>query len=133
MEKKPIGSTSLKGKKILIVDDSPDNRVIINLFLKHAGGEVFEAANGAEALEMALESEFDIVLMDIQMPVLDGYQTMLKLRDASYSKPVIALTANALKEERDRCLSAGFKHYLTKPINRENLLRTVSDLVNVPA
>ncbi len=118
---------SLEGRKILVVDDSPDNRLLVNLFLRAAGATVEEAENGQTGLAAAITKGVDAVLMDIQMPVMDGYQAMTKLREMGYKKPVIALTAHAFKEERDRCMAAGFSQYLTKPIDRALLIRTISN------
>jgi len=115
----------LVGKKILIVDDSPDNREIASLFLQAAGALCADAENGQVGVELARKEEFDIVLMDIQMPVLDGYQAMKALKELNYSKPVIAVTAHAFKEEKYRCLEAGFSDYVTKPIDRTRLIQTI--------
>lgn len=120
---------SLEGKTILIVDDSEDNRVIVNLFLREFGAKIEEATNGEEAVLLATKKDFDVILMDIQMPVLDGYQALSRLKELGYSKPVIALTAHAFKAERDRCLHAGFANYITKPIHRGNLVRMICDIV----
>jgi CheY-like chemotaxis protein len=125
----PMAPDALRGKKILIVEDSPDNRLIVKIFLQHAGAEVLEAENGIVALQIIEKNEFDLVIMDIQMPELDGYQTMIRLKKADYKVPVIALTANALQEERDRCLLAGFRNYVTKPVKRDSLLKSVGELL----
>lgn len=120
-----ISDQPLLGKKVLIVDDAPDNRVIANIFLQNAGAFCEEAENGQEGIDRALKDNFDIVLMDIQMPVLDGYQAMAKLTKLSYKKPVIALTAHALNDEKVRCMKAGFTDYVTKPINRAHLIHSI--------
>ena len=125
-----LSSKPLEGKKILIIDDSPDNRMIANMFLKIAGAQCEEATNGQEGIELTHQKDFDVVLMDIQMPVLDGYEAMDRLKKQNFKKPVLALTAHAFKEEKQRCINAGFSGYLTKPINREQLIRSVHQLMN---
>ncbi|HMN68192.1 MAG TPA: PAS domain S-box protein [Bdellovibrionales bacterium] len=125
----PIDAHTLKGCRILVVDDSEDNRFIVGMALSAAGAMVREAINGAEALELAAAESVDLILMDIQMPVMDGYESLTKLQECGFEKPVIALTANAFKEERDRCIAAGFSGYITKPISRATLIRNVADLL----
>lgn len=121
---------SLRGVSVLVVDDSADNRIIVGMYLKAAGASVKEASDGQQGLSAALSENFDVVLMDIQMPVMDGHQALAGLRHASYRKPVIALTAHAFKEERDRCLQAGFTSYITKPINKLNLINCIFEIVS---
>ena len=114
---------------VLVVDDSPDNRAIVTFYLEKAGAKVEEAENGEEAVRAAQSRSHDLILMDIQMPVLDGHGAMAKLRQQNYSKPVVALTAHALSDERKKCIEAGFAAYITKPINRPLLMKTIADLV----
>lgn len=115
----------LSSTSILLVDDVEDNRLLIQRMLAKRGAKLTLASNGQEGLAMALEKEFDIVLMDIQMPVMDGYTATRKLRQAGYSKPIIALTAHAMKDDRDRCIAAGCTDYLTKPVQVESLIQTI--------
>lgn len=120
-----VEDKDLFGLRILLVDDSPDNRHLIKLYLNKAGATVESAADGLEGVELALNQGFDVVLMDIQMPNLDGNAAMQKLKAANYAVPVIALTAHAMAEERERSLAHGFSDYLTKPINRDLLVETI--------
>lgn len=124
-----LGPDTLKGKRILVVDDAPDNRTIVGLFLRSIGAETIEAVNGLEGYEKAQSEDLDLILMDIQMPIMDGYQSVAKIKRAGITTPVFALTAHALKEERERCLVSGFSGYITKPINRVTLLRSVCDII----
>jgi PAS domain S-box-containing protein len=117
---------NLEGTKVLLVEDAPDNQMLVSLMLKAAGAHVDVAENGLEGIEKAVVEDYDVVLMDIQMPVLDGYRATMKLREKGYKKPIIALTAHAMTEEKDKCLSAGFDDHLTKPINRKDLLSEVA-------
>ncbi|MES2854419.1 MAG: response regulator, partial [Bdellovibrionota bacterium] len=115
----------LTGIKILLVEDSVENQFIVQRFLERAGASVQVASNGQEGMMSAKSADFDLVLMDIQMPVLDGYGATTRLRREGYKKPIIALTAHALMEERDRCLRLGFTGFLTKPIKRSEILAEV--------
>ncbi len=126
MEVKP---QQLLGSRILVVDDSNDNRVLLNRFLKKEGAEVIEAACGEDAIAMSRTHEFDVVLMDIQMPGMDGYEALRGLRSTGCSKPVIALTAHAMLEEKKRALGAGFVDHVTKPINQKVLVNAISILL----
>lgn len=114
--------SSLRGRKVLVVDDVQDNRTLVAMYLRPLGILISEASNGIECLEMVAKEPFDLVLMDIQMPLMDGRQAMVKLKESNFRAPVVALTAHALKEERDKCMQIGFNDYLTKPIAKKVLL-----------
>ncbi len=116
----------LNGKKVLLVEDSPDNQLIVRVFLKKYQMEVDCAMNGEEGVEKATHGDYDLVLMDVQMPVMDGHEATKVLRGQGFTKPIIALTAHAMKEDRDRCLSIGFNDYLTKPIEAPVLYQTLT-------
>ncbi len=111
----------LSKKKALIVDDSPDNRALLAAYLSKWNLEFDMAENGREALEKARSKNFDMILMDIQMPEMDGFEAVSRLRNEDHSEIIIALTAHAMKGDREKCLEAGFNDYLSKPLNREDL------------
>jgi signal transduction histidine kinase/DNA-binding response OmpR family regulator len=118
--------------RVLLAEDGVDNRRLITRILTRSGVEVRIAENGQCALEIVEAAEaagapFDLVLMDMQMPVLDGYGAVRELRRRGYTIPVIALTAHALAEERARCLEAGCDDFATKPIDRSRLLALVQN------
>lgn len=115
----------LAATSILLVDDVEDNRLLIQRMLAKRGAQLSLATNGEEGLSKALEHNFDIILMDIQMPIMDGYTATKKLRQAGYKKPIIALTAHAMKDDRERCLEAGCTDYLTKPVQVDSLIHTI--------
>ena len=118
----------LTGVKVLLVEDSEDNQVIVSRFLTMEGAKVEVANNGVEGVDKAMSGDHDVVLMDIQMPKLDGYGAISQLRSKGFRKPIIALTAHGMIEDRRRCLEIGSNDHLTKPINRINLIKRVRQL-----
>lgn len=113
--------------RVLLVEDSPENQTLFSKFLKEAGAEVFTSDNGPNALDLALEAHqqgfaFDIILMDTELPGLDGCQVTKKLREASYRGPIIAISDNEAVHSRRQCLEAGCDDYLTKPVEPKQLI-----------
>jgi hypothetical protein len=95
------------------------------LILQEAGAAVVCATNGQEGSELATRERFDLILMDMQMPEMDGYQATVELRQAGYEGPIISLTAHALPGDREKCMSAGCSDHLTKPVSRDDLRRVL--------
>jgi PAS domain S-box-containing protein len=122
----------LDGKRILLVDDDCDGMFPIKLFLEKQGASVFCAESAAEGLKKLRKTKYDLILSDIGMPEMDGYQLMEKVRSAknNSSIPAIALTAYAAAEDRQRALSAGFQTHISKPINFDELLQAVINIFN---
>lgn len=120
-----VSPTALASKKILVVDDVVDNRMLMERILTKKGAQVSLATNGEEGFQKAIGSGYDIIFMDIQMPVMDGYTATRRLHEAGYKEPVIALTANAMEDDRDKCIAAGCTDYLTKPVNVATLVETI--------
>lgn len=117
---------NLKGKRILIVDDNDVNRLVAKIILNNAGVITTEASNGAEALSQLRKHNVDLVLMDIQMPVMDGEEAVRIIRqEISTTLPVVALTANAIKGDHDRFVAAGMNDYLSKPFQEQELLQVI--------
>ncbi|HPV83926.1 MAG: response regulator [Nitrospira sp.] len=115
---------------ILLVDDMEDNRLLITLFMKGTTYRLDTAENGAVAVDKLQCGTYDLVLMDIQMPVMDGYQATLAIRawereQGRVPTPIIALTASALTEDVEKCQAAGFTAHLTKPIKKTTLLEAI--------
>lgn len=119
------GSVNLEGVRVLLVEDTPDNQELISRVLRDRKIHVDLAQDGSIGVQKALNGNYDIVLMDLQMPVMDGYTATRKLREKGFSKPVIALSAHAMSEVRQECINRGCTDYLTKPINFPLLVQTV--------
>ncbi|WP_248919237.1 hybrid sensor histidine kinase/response regulator [Pseudomonas entomophila] len=113
--------------RILLVEDNPVNQLVAKGMLAKLGCQVQVAAHGAEALELLEQERFDLVLMDCNMPVMDGYEASRRIRQSGRwpELPIVALTANAMPEERERCRAAGMNDYLAKPFRREELLALI--------
>lgn len=111
--------------EILLVEDSLDNQYLIQKMLSKTMVKFMTAVNGAEGVRLALAHKFDLVLMDIQMPVMDGHEAARTLRNHNYTGPIVALTAHAMKEEQQKAQSSGFSGYLSKPIDRMQLIELV--------
>ena len=112
--------------RILLAEDGQDNQRLLRMQLTDAGAEVVIADNGQIAVDLATTQPFDLILMDMQMPVLDGYAATIELRRKGVKIPIIALTAHAMAEDRAKCMASGCSAYLTKPITEEILLNTVN-------
>jgi PAS domain S-box-containing protein len=126
-------TSSLTGINILLVEDGDTNRTLLRVTLSRNGATVATAENGKVALHLAAEQEFDVILMDMQMPIMDGYNAARILRDRGFAKPIIALTAHAMKGDREKCEEAGCSGYLTKPINLDTLVQTVRQATTATA
>ncbi|MFM1930913.1 MAG: hypothetical protein RL226_216 [Bacteroidota bacterium] len=121
------------GLNVLIVDDSEMNLLLTNILISKMFTQVniYQARNGLEAVDMAFNLSFDLILMDIQMPIMDGYTAIKQIREKSdHHVPIIALTANAIKGERENCIQAGADEYLSKPINKSHLFETLKSVLN---
>ena len=117
--------------RVLVAEDGPDNQRLINYMLTRVGLEVVVVDNGRQAVDTLTEDHgFDLVLMDMQMPILDGYQATRELRALGFKLPIVALTAHAMAGVRKECVDAGCDEYLAKPINRARLYATVRRLID---
>ena len=132
-KERPTVDTSVTGR-VLLAEDGPDNQRLISFFLRKSGFQVTIVDNGLAAYETALEAgrrgnPFDVILMDMQMPVMDGYTATSRLRENEYTGPIIALTAHAMTSDRDKCLAAGCDEFQSKPINRAELIRVIQEQI----
>ena len=133
-EAKPdLEKAALHSARILVVDDVEDNQFLMRRYLEAAGAHVDVASDGEEAISKAMGRRYDVVLMDIQMPHVDGIQATKRLRKQGYGRPILAMTAHAMKEEKDRSLDAGCDEHLTKPVTKNVLVSAVSKYVRKPS
>lgn len=123
----------VKARHILLVEDNPDNRMLIKAYLKNTPHSLDEAENGAIAVDMYKQGNYDLVFMDVQMPVMDGHEATKLIRaweeeNNKTRTKIVSLTAHALKEEVDKCMEAGCDTHLSKPIKKATLLKTIEKL-----
>lgn len=123
---------NLAGLRILLAEDGRDNQELIRLFLSRIGAEVEVVDNGRLAVAKAEAQFFDVILMDMNMPEMDGYEAVRTLRGRGYARPILALTANAMPGDSERSLAAGCNAHLTKPIDRSLLVRTIAKHATEP-
>ena len=133
-----VRSTDVKlSGRILLAEDGPDNQLLIGSFLRKQGADVTIVDNGRKAVDAALASmtdgnPFRIVLMDMQMPILDGYAATSELREQGWTRPILALTANVMQGDRQKCTDAGCDDFAAKPINRTELIEQIQALISKP-
>ena len=121
-------------KRVLIAEDRPSSRELIRTVLEACGYAVVEASDGQEAIETAAVQQFDLVLLDLQMPKVDGFGVLAQLRknDRFASTPIVAVTASAMQGDRERALTAGFSSYLPKPVDLNFLRSEIQRLAGMP-
>ncbi len=117
--------------RVLIAEDSPTNQALARLLLRKMGLDTVIVENGKLAIEKMMNEDFDLVLMDIQMPVMNGYESTKVMREKGIEKPIIALTACAMKGDKEKCFAAGCSDYLSKPIDRKKLVEIFSKYLSV--
>ncbi len=133
----PSGPDPLAGRRILVAEDHPVNRKLVTKLLEKRGLIAVLAANGNEVIEALDSDTFDLILMDVQMPGMDGLQTTAVIREREKATggriPILAMTAHAMKQDRDRCLEAGMDAYVSKPVSPADLYREIEELLSAPA
>ncbi len=135
-ERTASAATNQLDARILLADDSADNRRLFKFHLTRAGAQLDLAENGRIAADMALLAHaaaepYDLIILDMQMPELDGYQAARLLRERDIQTPILALTANAMNGDRDKCIEAGCTDYESKPVDRKTLIAKCGDLLNL--
>jgi CheY-like chemotaxis protein len=115
--------------KILVADDSWDIRTLMEIYLEEGGYTVFEASDGSEAVDLALEIQPDLILMDMQMPVINGYEAVQQLRAQNFTQPIIALSGSTLMQDQSYALEVGCDYYMIKPVSPDELLDKVAQIL----
>lgn len=131
-------ATTARIKRILLVEDNPDNRLLIKAYLKKQPYSIDEAEHGQQGVELFIANDYDIVLMDVQMPIMDGHTATRTIREYEAQQqseritPIVALTAHAIKEEQEKSLAAGCNAHLTKPIKKQTLISALEEMTAAP-
>ncbi len=125
-----FNTPQLSGKRILIAEDNEINRMIVRSMLEKTSAKMLTVTNGKLAVEAATQKHFDIILMDIQMPEMDGVEAMLKIKAVNPTIPIVALTANAMVSDVKHYLQEGFDEHLSKPIDMNKLFRLLNTLIS---
>ena len=122
---KQPGDGKLRGTTLLLIEDDSDLRDLVSVIIEQEGGQIVLAHDGEDGLRRALATSYDAILLDLCLPLLDGFEVTRALRQAGRQEPVIAMTAAALNHEREQCYQTGFDDYLTKPFTRKTLVDAV--------
>ncbi len=117
--------------RILVAEDNPDSRRVLEHYLKRAGAELIFVDNGKDAIARALGDSPDVIMMDMEMPIMSGYDATKKLREQGYTKPIVAITANALGSEIKRCMDFGCSHAQPKPFNWPSLFALLNEFIGI--
>ena len=117
--------SNLSGLRILVVDDCEDNQFLLSHLLKRKGAKVSTASNVQQAVEKALAEKFDVILMDIQMPYMDGLEAQKKIKSSGNFVPILAVTASSQREEKNKILEAGFAGFISKPLDKDFLFSSI--------
>ena len=134
----PTASQPHRDSVVLLVEDNAVNRMVARAMIEELGCQIVDAETGADALMLVSRQRFDLILMDCQMPVIDGFEAARRIRaqeqnaGATRRMPIIALTANAIAGDRERCLAAGMDDYLTKPFSQRTLLAAIARWLPAP-
>ena len=112
--------------RVLLAEDNPDNQELISMFVRKTGADIEVVENGEDAVKVAMKHEYDLLLMDMQMPVIDGVEAVRNLRNSGYVKPIAMLTANVVENNRDICFEAGADDFLSKPIETSSFFRVLN-------
>ncbi|MCW8962474.1 MAG: response regulator [Gammaproteobacteria bacterium] len=123
------GLWSFQQAKVLVADDGPDNRELLKLVLGEVGLDVTTVSNGQEVIDAVQQQTFDVILMDVQMPEMDGFTATGILRQRGIVTPIYALTAHAMKGYREKCIDAGFTDYMSKPVDIDELFKVLAELL----
>lgn len=115
------------GIRVLVAEDCPTNQLVIKLMLQKLDSTVELASDGVEAVEMATQNDYDLILMDMQMPMpnMNGYEATARIKAIKNDIPIVAVTAHAMVGDREKCLAAGCNDYITKPVMKETLAEII--------
>lgn len=126
-----LSYVDLRNKEVLVVEDLMSNYLLLEAVLEDLGTQITWAQNGVEAVDFIKKKTFDIILMDLKMPIMDGFTATKKIQDLNVKTPIIAVTAYVFDSDREKAIEAGCTDYISKPIDKDELIETIGKVLMI--